>query len=63
MSEEQCCVITEGGLRCPDMAQWVTWNLELPYYETYNYYCNKHLIDGLSLDAPFEVWPAKLFEP
>ncbi len=58
---EQCCVCDEKGEnQCPNEAKWQTWDPTRRYDETFNDYCDDHLIDGMRESGRTTVWEIEL---
>lgn len=58
---ERCCVCDENGEnQCSNEATWHTWDMDKPYHETHNDYCDEHVVDGLVPDGWTGVCAAEL---
>ncbi len=55
---EQCCVMLSETEQCPNEAKWQTW--DAAGLDTYNNYCDEHLIDGMHEKGRTIVWELRL---
>lgn len=56
---EQCCICDERGEnQCPNEAARQTW--DVAGMDTYNNYCDEHLIDGMHESGRTVVWELRL---